>query len=226
MAGNNQAVKMATVFDENEAIDELLVFLRNSDILTTTQRNVTTATETFSGTGSTTNFSFTNTSVKNVRSVTVNSVAQTNYVDYTINYVDGEIDFTSAPASGTDNVEVSLDHGSDRIFDDWPRDDLSINSYPRVSLQLSPMSSTEGDTSGATTFSDALFSVTVFGVNKRSVISVVKSIRNAVINNKTGFTKINFLTVGSQGPMLPNENSKTKILQKNIDLRAPIIIEQ
>ena len=85
---------------------EFLVFLRNQDILTTSERSVTTTTELHSGDNSTKTFNLTNSQVKNVRSVTVDSVVLTNYTDYDVNYYDGTITFVVAPSLDTDNISI------------------------------------------------------------------------------------------------------------------------
>ena len=123
---------------------EFLVFLRNQDILSTSTRGVTTSTELHSGDNSTVTFNFTNQGVKNVRSVTVGGVGQTNYVDYDIDYFTGTITFTTAPISGTDNISISLDYGSDKIFRKQERIRYSCDSGRRgkcrwCTLQQAPV---------------------------------------------------------------------------------------
>ncbi len=66
--------------------EELLVFLRNQDIISTTNRGVTTVTGTFSGDGSATVFTLLNHPVKNVRTVTVGGSSQSFGHDYSVSY--------------------------------------------------------------------------------------------------------------------------------------------
>ena len=56
--------------------DELVVFFRNSDVISTAIRGVSTVTEEFNGTGAQTDFTLANSNVKNVRTITVDPAAQ------------------------------------------------------------------------------------------------------------------------------------------------------
>jgi hypothetical protein len=188
-------------------------------------RGVTNATETHDGDGSTRTFNFTNSGVKNVRSVTVGGSGQTNYTDYDVNYYDGTITFTSAPASGTDNISIDLDYGGDKIYDDWPRDDLTLSSFPRISFDIISKASTEQALKGELTVSRLVLSVTVFADTKKQIEDAIDSIRSAVLNNKTGFNYFDYLTADNEGPLVENGMSRNKILQKNIDFVAPVQIE-
>lgn len=64
----------------------------------------------FSGDGSTTTFDipFPYQPIREVNSVTVGGSAQTVAVDYAVDYFDGKLHFETAPASGTDNVDIDL----------------------------------------------------------------------------------------------------------------------
>lgn len=70
--------------------------------------------ETFSGDGSATTFNLANDFVKpGTETVTVDGTTQTRNTDYYITYITGDIEFASAPASGTDNISVDYTHGDD-----------------------------------------------------------------------------------------------------------------
>lgn len=216
---------MVSAISNLELKKEFLVFLRNQNVLSTSTRGVTTTTETFDGDNSTVTFNFSSSGVKNVRSVTVDAVSQTNYTDYDVDYFAGTITFTSAPASGTDNISISLDYGNDSIFDDWPRDDLNINSFPRVSFDIISKASSEQGLSGDLTVSRMIISVTAFSSNKKELETMIDNIRTAVLTNKTSFNYFNFITADNEGPIIENSLSRNKILQKNIDFVAPVQIE-
>lgn len=72
--------------------------------------------ETFSGDGTTTTFTLANAFVKpGSETVTVGGVAQTRNTDYYITYIDGVIEFATAPATGTNNISVDYTHGDDGL---------------------------------------------------------------------------------------------------------------
>lgn len=95
----------------------------------------TNATETFSGDGAETEFTVSNTKLLCVNEVSVSSSVQTKHVDYSIDLRNNKIIFATAPASGSNNVSVDYDHGSESwIYPDKPRIILSRTKYPRVAI--------------------------------------------------------------------------------------------
>jgi len=89
--------------------------------------------QSFSGDGSAKVFTLTNAPVS-INSVTVGGTTQTKHISYVIDLDNKLITFNSAPASGTDNVVVSYEKGSNWIFPDKPRDDLLEPKYPRMGV--------------------------------------------------------------------------------------------
>lgn len=92
-------------------------------------------TQTFSGDNSTTEFSLTSLPLCAVTSVSISSVAQTEFVNYTVDYENNKVVFSSAPASGSSNISISYVYGINWIFAGEARTDLSFESYPRISVQ-------------------------------------------------------------------------------------------
>jgi hypothetical protein len=207
--------------------EEQVVFLRNSDILTTSQRGVTTTTDTFSGDGTTTTFTLTNSNVKNVRSVTVDGNAQSFGTDYSVDYSNATITFTTAPATGTDNISVQYDYGnSDKIYSDYPRTDLSISSYPRISVTVTAIRTEDAGVGGKVNVSDILFSVVVFANGKQNVNNYIKAIRQAYLNNKSHFYYLFYIIPVAQGPLVNEPNRGDKIYYRNIDFTSPFNYER
>jgi predicted secreted protein len=68
------------------------------------------ASETFDGDDATVEFTLANEYVMPYSETVTVSTEQTRNKDYTINYITGKITFTSAPASGTDNIDVAYDY--------------------------------------------------------------------------------------------------------------------
>ena len=97
----------------------------------------TNAVETFDGDGAETEFTVTNTKLLCVNSVSVDAVVHKKYLDYNIDLINNKIIFTSAPASGTDNISIDYDYnisGTTWVHPDKPRKDLSRDSYPRLGV--------------------------------------------------------------------------------------------
>lgn len=128
---------------------ELLNELRNSDIIPKATRGVTTKTVTFSGTGVLTDFSLSDLGVKNIRSVSVSSVAKTfgEEWDFSENKTTKvwTIEFTTAPASGTNNISVTYDYTTtienglfvgDRIYSDFAKVIINSSKFPRVGFDI------------------------------------------------------------------------------------------
>ncbi len=129
-----------------DIMDELLVRLRNN--ITDRRSRAQTATDPFTGDGTTTVFEFTNDldsksrhKIMNVTSVTVDGVLKTNYTDYVVGYrkdspILGKIQFWNAPSNNA-AIVVNYEWRYTFIYPEAPRVDLTSEAYPRVSVQLS-----------------------------------------------------------------------------------------
>lgn len=208
--------------------EELVVFLRNQDILSTTQRGVTTAAQSFTANGSTSTFDVTNSAtLKNVRTVTVNGSTQTPYTNYTANYETspvGRIVFTSTPALNA-TVSVSYDYGPDKIFTDFPRVDLDASSYPRVSCAVTATRDAPLAISGTTTLSDVLVSMTIFDPKIKGTMDKVTAVRSAVNSYRKSFQNFTYIRPNGESRVLEDPNRRAKIMQKTIDWMIPEQVE-
>jgi len=209
---------MTDVIDEDAAREELVVFLRNSDIFTTTQRGVTTRTDTGTFSSDDTHTLGTNpTRARNVRSVVIDAVTKSLGTDYTVNYETGVISFVSSESG---DYTIKYDEGtSDKIHPDFPRPDLGINSFPRIGIDFINYLSTPGGL-GNVNITDFNFTVIVYDKKTRDISDYIKAIRTAFIDAHTSFYYIGIVTKPTNvGPFIssPREKGKDKILQKNID---------
>lgn len=210
-----------------EIREEIVVFLRNSNIFTTTQRGVSTTTEEFDGDALETDFVLMNTPVRNVRSVTVGGVAQTLGTDYTVDYSTATVSFTSAPAGGTDNVDVQYDYGNtDKIFPDFPRTDLSITNFPRIGVDLIGVESEPGGF-GNVVKNNIDFTVVVYGLSTKDISDYISSIRQSFISNYNSLSFVSPVYPLRVGPVLKFDTTKgkDKIVQQNADFRGYFIYE-
>lgn len=210
----------------NDIKTELVVFIRNSDVISIGDRGVTTTTDEFDGDETETQFTLSNSNVKNVRSVTIDDVAQTFGTDYTVNYSTAVITFTSAPGTGTDNVDVEYDYGSgDKIYPDFPRVDLGINSYPRIAVAVTSMTTAELGIGGAANINDLLLSVYVYANGMANVDTYIKDIRSVFLQNKNDFYYLKFITPVTQSPLINEPARGDKIYTRSVELRALFNVE-
>ena len=133
---------------------EQIQFLRNQDVFSTTIRGVTTRTDTGTFDADETHtLANSPTTVKNVRSVTRGSLLVYG-TDYTVNFLTGVISFTVAQ---TGSYTIIYDNGPDKIYPDFPRDDLTISSFPRIALDILNVSMDALGIGGSQFISDVAF---------------------------------------------------------------------
>lgn len=219
-----------SVVDIWQIKQEWVNFLRNSDIFTTTQRNVTTAAATGTLTAETViliNVS----NVKNIRSVIVDGVTLSYGSDYNVDFdfLDTTIKCKiTLSTSSTGDYSVSYDYGSDKIFPDFPRDDLSISSFPRIGADILSTNSDILDMDG-TLVTTVNMTTVVYTDNIQDLGDYITAITTAVNNNKRNFYYIGkFVHKIAIGPVLkvPEEISLDKIFQQNIDTRGILNFER
>jgi hypothetical protein len=209
----------------NNIKQELVVFLRNQDVLTISQRGVstTTHTETLSVAGSAT---ITRTNVKNIRSITVDASPLSFGTDYTVDYGDGtENCVVTFVANQTGDLIISYDYGTDKIWPDFPRDDLSISSYPRIAVDILNVPSDAFGIGGAKFISDINFTVVVYANNSENIDTYINSIRSAFIDNAKDFFYLDFIKPTLMGPTISDPNRKEEIMHRNQDFSSKFNVE-
>ncbi len=122
----------------SEPEEILMNFVRSklSELTRTTpslSNRQTTGSKSFSGNGALTIFTLTDTPVA-INSVTVGGTEVYPYQDYNIDLDSKKIKFRTAPGSGTNNVVVSYEKGSNWVYTDKPISALKKSSYPRVGI--------------------------------------------------------------------------------------------
>lgn len=195
---------------------EQVVFLRNQDILSTSVRGVTTS----SATGTLSNedtITISVSAIKNIRSVEVDAVSKSLGTDYTVSYgiSNTVITFTSNQSG---DYSISYDHGSDKIYPDFPRDDLTIDSYPRIALDIINAPVEPFGIGGTTFISDVTFTIVVYADNSEDLDTYIQSIKDAYVNNAKEFYYLSFAFPNLIGPTLNSEEKRDQIMQKNIDI--------
>jgi len=196
--------------------NEQIQFLRNQDIFTISQRGVTTSTDTGTFSSASTHTLATNpTIVKNVRSVTRGSLLVYG-TDYTVNFFTGVISFTSAQ---TGSYTIIYDQAStDKIFPDFPRDDLTISSFPRIAVDILNVSMDAFGIGGSQFISDVAFTIVVYDDNSNDIDGYIQTIKDLYVNNASSFYYLKFIKPTLIGPTIDSPDKKSEIMQKNIDL--------
>ena len=165
---------------------EQLVFLRNNDVFSVGERGVTTTTQedTLSGTATIT---IDKTTVKNIRSITVASVSKYVGIDYTVDYKHVTGCLITFGSNQTGAYVVTYDYGTDKIYPDFPRDDLTINSYPRIAVDVINAPIQPFGIGGDTFISDVAFTVVVFDDDSDDLDSYIQTMKDLYENNAKNF---------------------------------------
>ena len=202
--------------------NELVYFLRNQDIfsISTSGVTTTTATGTFSATSS---LSISVTNVKNIRSIVVGSTTLAYGEDYTydIDFSDTtiktKITFTAAQ---TGAYTITYDYGSDKIWADYPRDDLSIDSYPRIAVDILNVTSDAFGIGGNSFISEVMISAIVYAKGNSIVDGYVDDILSAFQTNAKTFYYSGFIKPIGTGPLIVTPERSDEILHRNVDFES------
>lgn len=202
---------------------EQIVSLRNADILTITQRGVTTATDTGTFDSDSTHLIAVSNG-KNVRSITVGGSPLTFGTDYTVDYdyddsgtIKIKISFTSAQ---TGAYSIPYDYGTDKIYPDFPRDDLGIDSYPRIAFDIMTVSTDAFGIGGSQFISNITFTVVVYADDTGEIDGYVQAIKDHYITSAKLFYYVNFVKPTITGPMISSPDRSSEIMQRNTDFMA------
>lgn len=204
--------------------EEILVFLRNQNFLTVGVRGVTTTSDNFTaGVGQTT-FNLSQTTVKNVRSVTLNASPLAFGTQYSVNYQTGVVTIPSASSGNA--IVVQYDYGStDKIYSDFPQPLLTRSDFPRIGFDYGPSVVQEFDLGANTNKIEWTMQVAYYDTSIRNVDTVTESLRNIFLNNKKNWYNTDFITCNGFTPMLISPFGKDKIFTRSILLTIGPTIE-
>ena len=178
---------------------EMLNFIRNSDVLSTTERGVTTTSEDFTASGGAEDFTLTQTTTRNVRSVTDNTVSLTFGTDYTFTwdtttgYIT-EIKVTKTLIAGH-TIAVSHDYkvtSGSAIYPDYPRQDLTLASYPRIGFDILNYSKSTGGFGNVNT-SELEFLLKILSSKTKSNDTYLDTLNQKVIAGQNSFYYLNHI---------------------------------
>jgi len=192
-------------------------FLKNQDIFTTTQRGVTTVNATGTLSDSDT-ITISRTNVKNIRSITIATVSKSLGTDYTVDYKHTNGCVITFESNQTGAYVVSHDYGSDKIYPDFPRDDLTINSYPRIAVEILNVPIDAFGIGGEDFISDVTFTIVVYANKSADLDDYIQTIKDLYVTNAKNFYYLNFIKPILIGPTINSPDKKDEIMSKNIDL--------
>lgn len=207
--------------------EELLNFIRNGDVFTIAQRSVTTKTDPIVGIAGST-ITLTNDGVKNIRSVTIDSVLQELYVDYDINIMNkdatqSKIITTTDPLVGGENIVVVYDYssGDEKIYPDFPEDYLTISAFPRIGFQIDSIASTNRSSTDTLIQQNLLINFIVIAQNK-DVDNYEDDLYKLIFNNRKNFECNNLLRPSGRSSKENYKSLKTTVLfHKMFSFTAP-----
>ena len=207
---------------------ELTQFLRNKDILSISERGVTTATDTGTFSSDST-YLIDQPNVKNVRGVTRGSLLAYG-TDYTIDFTyddsgttKAQITFTSAQ---TGSYSIEYDYGSDKIWPDFPRDDLNISSYPRIAIDVGGLITDVFGIGGNEFINEIPITATVFSQSTEEIDTLINLIRKNILENVSSFFYIRFVKPTGSGPLIENPGSRQEIMRKELTFLSMFNVEK
>lgn len=214
-----------TDIDMMELRREALHLVRNSGVLSDSQRGVTSTTDT--GTfSSDTSHLISVTNGKAISSIVVDGSPLVYGKDYTylLDYDDSgtikiQVNFTSAQ---TGAYTITYDFGTDKIFPDYPRTELSISSFPRVAVDVSDITTGAGGF-GSVDESEVNVTVTLYSPTTLELSNLVSTLRAYIRSQKTGTWFLgNYIQIVSISPAIVAERAagKDKIFQQTLDFRG------
>ena len=221
-----------TIVNKQKIKEEILNFLRNSDVFTTTQRGVATDNETFTATASQNDFTLTTTNlISNIRSVTVNGDTKTAYLDYDINIIKDKtstrtISFYSG-LSLDDEVVITYDESStvkgDKIYPDMPDIKLIKSSYPRINFEIEE-TTTEPINSNHSKYNKMLVMTFRIIAERWEIDDLSLSLYEKLFDNKKSWQNNNLMRPSGESGNVPKEDKKD-VFVKFLYFRLPYEFE-
>jgi hypothetical protein len=118
----------------------------------------------------------------------------------------------------TGSYAVSHDYGTDKIHPDFPRDDLTINSYPRIAVDIMNVSTDAFGIGGDNFISNVAFTVVVYADGTDEIDGYIQTIKTAYVANSKEFYYLKFVKPTGIGPLITSPDRRDEIMQRNIDL--------
>ena len=209
-----------TIQNYNLLKQEIVYLLRNGDVFTTSEREVsTTSTTRVLNNDSSLLINVGN--VKNIRSLTIGSNSLKLYTDYDLDITfndSGSIKtLVTFKTPQTGSYEVVYDYGKDKIFPDLPKPEIKISSFPRIGIDIIGEDSEDNELSGNSELVNISFSIIVYRNKTWDIDEIIHKIKTLIFNNKKTLYNARYIKKLSSGPITKFIDGKEKIFQRNID---------
>lgn len=196
---------------------EQVDFLRNNDVFSITERGVTTTTQEDTLDAEDT-ITIDKTTVKNIRSITVGGTAKSRGTDWTVDYKHANGCVITFGTNQTGDSIVTYDYGADKIYPDFPRNDLTINSYPRIAVDIINAPIDALGIGGDSFISNVAITIVAFANNSDDLDTYIQAIKDLYVSNAKNFYYLKFVKPTFIGPTIKSLDKKDEIMQKNIDI--------
>lgn len=206
--------------------DELLYFLRNN--ITDPSGRPSSGTYTATATAGQTVFTISVAGIKNVKTVTVAGSSKSYGSGYSVSLgVSTSVVTLAAGATAGDSVVITYDYGTAWIYDDTPRKDLSLSSFPRIAITDVNSTMTEVSLGATLTRMSMLKSITAYALDSKAVGDLLTDVKNAVLSNKKSFYNFNLIVPVGIGPVLTftTVEGQKEIVYQAIDVEIPFVWE-
>lgn len=207
---------------------ELVVFLRNADVMTTTLRGVTTTSDTGSWSGATSHL-INRSNVRNIRSITVDSSLLVFGTDYTVDYFYNDAGTRKCKitlnASQTGDYSISYDYGYDKIYPDDPQETLTIDDFPQMRVDISGTNTRQAGI-GNELRTSIMVEVTIYGPSKTDIQNYMTSIRSAMVSAaETFYYAEPYIKPSLTTGIIKNDKFSDKIFQQTAEFEMPYTTE-
>lgn len=215
-----------TIRSEQKLKEDIVVFLRNSDILSIAERGVTTKTDTFTATAGQTIFTMTSNIVRNIRTVTVQGNAKKVYAEYTPNYLTASSTVTLLTgATVGDTVAITYDYSAhsettkfEGIFPDYPEIVYLADSCPRIGFDIEGNKTEIIGIGNPNYLTDSIATIKIYSKNQKALDGYIYTLRNAIKTNQKGFYYFPIVYASTTSPIMTVEHLNKKVFMKSVDL--------
>jgi len=208
-----------TLIKTQNVLLELVMFLRNN--VTDPSTRGTSTHQDYTATAAQTDFVITTNYPTNIESVTQNEVAIAFGTNYTFNYETKTLILTTG-ATLNDAIVINYHYGDTWIYPDFPRLDLGLSSYPRISVKGLVRTNQVLGLSLDGMKTDFSFRIGIFMNNRNDVIEMVDTLVQLFWTNKKSFYYFNAIIPNSTAGPGIDPTRKKEIYIADIDFTIPI----
>lgn len=210
--------------------DELLYFMRNN--ITDPEGRGSGGTYSTTATAGQTTFTISTAKIKNIKTVTVAGSSKDYGTDYSVSITTTNATVTlTTGANNGDAVVITYHYGNTWIYNDMPRTDITLGSFPRIAITDVNAAMREVALNATLTQMSMLKSITVCALSKKSLNDIITEVKNDMLANKKNFYNFNLIVPVGMGPVLPfntvitDRGKEIETMQQNMDFEIPFVWE-